>query len=116
MRRLSRIGRKYIPRAEPMARVKFDDTLPDNTVEQFSELMRECVEKNAVRTDNMAPGEMKMVRKRDPNSGREIIEWHGPDSFVKAMGLPARRARILAPPQQVLAGDGASRRAMAGTW
>ena len=55
LRRLSRIGRRYIPAGEEIARVKFDDTLPDEVVPKFSELMRAAVERNLYRTDNMQP-------------------------------------------------------------
>jgi hypothetical protein len=91
LRRLSRIGRKYIPKGEQIARVRFDDTLPDNVVGRYSELMRQCVEKNIRRTDNMQPGEMRAVMITDENTGQKIREWVGPDSFVKAMGQPCRR-------------------------
>ena len=55
LRRLSRIGRKYIPRSEQMASVNFAE-LPDETVPKFSELMRAAVERNLYRTDNMRRG------------------------------------------------------------
>jgi hypothetical protein len=41
LRRLSRVGRKYIPAGEEIARVRFDYTLPDEVVPKFSEMMRE---------------------------------------------------------------------------
>ena len=43
LRRLSRVGRKYIPLGENIARVRFDDTLPDDVVPRYAELMRESV-------------------------------------------------------------------------
>jgi hypothetical protein len=90
LRRLSRIGRKYIPKGEEMASVNFAE-LPDKYVGRYSELMRQCVEKNIMRTDNMAPGEMRAVMRVDENTGLKVREWIGPDSFVKAMGQPCRR-------------------------
>jgi hypothetical protein len=90
LRRLSRIGKKYIPRSEQMAAVKFSE-LPDDVVPKFSELMRRCVERNIMRTDNMAPGEMRAVMITDENTGAKIRTFVGPDSFVKAMGQPCRR-------------------------
>ncbi|HZZ22322.1 MAG TPA: hypothetical protein VFE60_06995 [Roseiarcus sp.] len=82
LRRLSRIGRKYIPRSEQLASVNFAE-LPDETVPKFSELMRQCVEKNLRRTDNMAPGEIRAVMQVDPNTGQKIREFIGPQSFVR---------------------------------
>jgi hypothetical protein len=83
LRRLSRIGRKYIPAGEEIARVKFDATLPDETVPKFSELMRAAVERNLYRTDNMQPGEMRAVMRVDENTGQKIREFIGPQSFVR---------------------------------
>jgi hypothetical protein len=51
-------------------------------VPKFAELMRETVERNIVRTDNMAPGEMRSVMRVDENTGAKIREWIGPQSFV----------------------------------
>jgi hypothetical protein len=97
-RRLARVGRKYIPRGEEIARVRFDHTLPDSVVAQYSELMRQCVEKNIVRVDNMKPGELRAVLVVDENTGAKQRHWVGPDSFVKEMGRPCRRVvRIVNP-------------------
>ena len=71
LRRLSRIGRRYIPANEEIARVKFDDTLPDAVVGKFSEMMRSAVERNIYRTDNMQPGELRSVMVTDPNTGAQ---------------------------------------------
>jgi hypothetical protein len=90
-RRLARVGRKYIPAAEEIARVRFDHTMPDGVVRKFSEMMRAAVERNLYRTDNMQPGEMRPVLEVDPNTGRQIRSWIGPTSFVKEMGQPCRR-------------------------
>jgi hypothetical protein len=83
LRRLSRVGRKYIPAGEEIAQVRFDHTLPDAVVPKFAELMRQRVEANLYSTDNMAPGEMRSVMRVDENSGLKIREWVGPESFVK---------------------------------
>ena len=82
LRRLSRIGRRYIPKSEQMASINFAE-LPDETVPKFSELMRQCVEKNLRRTDNMRPGEMRSVMRVDENTGQKICEFIGPQSFVR---------------------------------
>ena len=82
LRRLSRIGKKYIPRAEQMASVNFRE-LPDEVVPKFSELMRACVERNLFRVDNMAAGEMRSVMVVDPQTGAKQRHWIGPTSFVR---------------------------------
>jgi hypothetical protein len=82
LRRLSRIGRRYIPKGEQMASINFAE-LPDETVPKFSELMRQCVEKNLRRTDNMQPGEMRPIMRTDENTGQKVREWVGPQSFVR---------------------------------
>jgi hypothetical protein len=90
LRRLSRIGRRYIPKGEQIVSVNFAE-LSDDVVPKFSELMRAAVERNLYRTDNMEPGTMRAVMRVDENTGQKIREWIGPDSFVKAMGQPCRR-------------------------
>jgi hypothetical protein len=66
-------------------------------------MMRQRVEANVYRTDNMQPGEMRAVMETDANTGRQIRHWIGPDSFVKSMGLPCRRVvAITAPAGTVL--------------
>jgi hypothetical protein len=89
-RRLSRIGRRYIPKGEEIASVNFAE-LPDNVVGKFSEMMRAAVERNIMRTDNMQPGEMRAVMVVDEQTGMQHRHFIGPDSFVKAMGQPCRR-------------------------
>src|SRR6476661_6965066 len=100
LRRLSRIGRKYIPRSEQMASINFSE-LPDEVVPKFSELMRTAVERNIYRVDNMMPGELRSVIVVDANTGAQQRHFVGPDSFVKDTSYghqPCRRVtRISAP-------------------
>jgi hypothetical protein len=120
LRRLSRIGKKYIPRSEQMASVNFSE-LPDETVPKFSELMRAAVEKNLRRVDNMIPGEMRSVMVVDPNTGQKTREWVGPTSFVRNPLYGHRDCRrvtrISAPAGTTLYQDAATtRRAASGGW
>jgi hypothetical protein len=101
LRRLSRIGRKYIPRGEQIAAVNFSE-LPDTTVPKFAELMRQRVEANLFRTDNMQPGEMRAVLVTDENTGAQQRHWIGPTSFVcdPAYGSrPCRKVIAINAPQ-----------------
>jgi hypothetical protein len=82
LRRLSRVGRKYIPQGEEIARVSFAQ-LPDVVVPKFAELMRERVEANMYRTDNMQPGDMRAVMIIDENTGMKQRHFVGPESFVR---------------------------------
>jgi hypothetical protein len=120
LRRLSRVGRKYIPKGEQIAQVRFDHTLPDSVVERYSEMMRQRVEANLYRTDNMQPGEMRSVMRVDENTGLKIRDWVGPQSFVldPAYGhRPCRRVtRIAAPAMQTLYASSDAKRAMSGGW
>jgi hypothetical protein len=83
LRRLSRIGKKYLPKSEDITGVRFDHTLPDAVVPRYSELVREAVERNIMRTDNMEPGSMRSVMTLDENSGQRVRNWVGPTSFVR---------------------------------
>jgi hypothetical protein len=112
LRRLSRVGRKYIPKGEQIAQVQFDHTLPDDVIPRYAELMRECVERNLRRTDNMQPGDMRSVMVTDENTGAKIREWVGPESFVKSMGRPCRRVIAInapAPSRLYAAADAGAR-------
>jgi hypothetical protein len=97
LRRLSRVGRKYIPRGEKIAAVSFAQ-LPDSVVPQYAEIMREAVERNIMRSDNMAPGEMRAVMITDENTGMKQRHFIGPTSFVKDMGRPCRRVDSIRTP------------------
>jgi hypothetical protein len=113
LRRLSRVGRKYIPAGEEMARVNFRE-VPDEYVPKLSEMMREAVTRNMRRTDNMAEGEMRPIHHTDAG-GTRMTEWIGPTSFVKAMTLPARRVvRINKPDVETLYNS--AKAAMSGIW
>jgi hypothetical protein len=48
-RRLARVGRRYIPAGEQMAKIRFDHTLPDAVVPKYTEMMRQAVERNMYR-------------------------------------------------------------------
>ena len=122
LRRLSRIGRRYIPAGEEIARVRFDHTLPDDVVPKFSELMRAAVERNIYRTDNMQSGELRSVLVVDPQTGAKQRHWIGPTSFVRDATVGHRDCRrvirIAAPAGSTLwaAGNAATKAAASGGW
>ena len=104
LRRVSRIGRKYIPANEEICSVAFDQSMPDSVVPKFSEMMRAAVERRILyRTDNMAEGELRPVLETDHQTGMQIRKWIGPTSFVKEMGRACRRVtKINAPASTAL--------------
>ena len=120
LRRLSRIGRRYIPKGAG-ASINFAE-LPDETVPKFSELMRAAVERNLYRTDNMQPGEMRAVMVVDPNTGAQQRHFVGPQSFVRNPlygHRDCRRVVRISRPATVAlweAQDAAAKRAVAGGW
>ena len=119
LRRLSRVGRRYIPAGEEIARVRFDDSLPDSVVGKFSEMMRAAVERNLYRVDNMKPGEMRAVMVVDPNTGAQQRHWVGPTSFVRNPLYGHRDCRLVTAinkpaPDAVLYASAAAKRAAFG--
>jgi hypothetical protein len=82
-RRLARVGRRYIPAGEEIAQVRFDHSMPDEVVGKFSEMMRNAVERNLYRVDNMSEGELRPVLEVDPNTGMKIRSFIGPTSFSR---------------------------------
>ena len=120
LRRLSRIGRRYIPKSEQMASINWTE-LPDETVPKFSELMRAAVERNLYRTDNMAPGEMRSVMVVDPNTGALQRHFVGPTAFVRNPLYGHRDCRrvtrISAPAGSTLwQSSSETRRGASGSW
>jgi hypothetical protein len=49
------------------------------------------------RNDTCAPGETRMVRRKDPQTGQEMILFYGQRSFIEDFKSPAFRARIRNP-------------------
>jgi hypothetical protein len=107
LRRLSVIGKKYLPQSEQLANVTFK-SLPDEVVPKFSELVRQAVERNLYRTDNMEAGTFRAVMRVDEQTGMKTREFYGPRCFTdQFMGRVMRVARINAPQQQVVWGNNA---------
>jgi hypothetical protein len=80
LRRLAIIGKRYIPKSEDIHGVTFRkdtaDPLLDNAVPKYAEMVREAVERNLYRTDNMEPGELRAVMRVD--------EWHENSRILRA--------------------------------
>jgi hypothetical protein len=117
LRRMSRLGRKYIPAGEEIAQVHFDRSLPDAVVPEFSERMRQRVEANLRRTDNLDPNDSnyRVVHVTDPNTGMRIKEFYRARPFTDDFGTPCRRVvRVNVPASTVL--YAANRADMAGVW
>ena len=93
LRRVSRVGRKYIPRSEEICSVAFDYTMPDAVVPRFSEMMRARVEANLRRVDNLDPRDpnYRQVLVTDPNTGMKIREFYRARPFTDDFSLPTRR-------------------------
>jgi hypothetical protein len=115
-RRLAEIGSKYVPRGEQIAGVDFAQ-LPNEVVPKFSEMMRERVEANMRRTDNLDPNDTnyRTVLVTDANTNGKIKEFYRARPFTDDFKLPGRRVvRINAPEQRTLYSS--NRREAASTW
>jgi hypothetical protein len=113
LRRMARLGRKYIPSGEEIAGVAFDQSMPDAVVPRFAEMMRERVEANLRRTDNLDPNDpnYRVVHVTDGNTGMRIREFYRARPFTDDFGTPCRRVvRVNAPASMPL--YSADRRAM----
>jgi hypothetical protein len=116
LRRLSVIGKKYLPRSEQLTNITFRD-LPDDVVPKFSEMVREAVERNLYRTDNMEPGTFRAVMKVDEQTGMKIREFYGPRTFCdQFMGRIQRVARINAPATQTVWESARAKAESRGLW
>jgi hypothetical protein len=107
LRRMARLGREYIPAGEEIAGVAFDSSMPDSVVPRFSEMMRERVEANLRRTDNLDKNDpnYRVVHVTDGNTGMRIKEFYRARPFTDDFVTPCRRVtRIAAPVGTVLFG------------
>jgi hypothetical protein len=99
LRRVSRVGRKYVPIGEEICSVAFDHTLPDAVAPKYSEMMRQRVEANLRRTDNLDPNDTnyRVVHVTDQNTGMKIREFYRArpftDDFKSFVRSAAARAR-----------------------
>jgi hypothetical protein len=115
LRRLSVIGKKYLPKTEQVANVTFK-TMNDDVVPIFSEMVREAVERNLTRTDNMAPGEFKTVMRVDPQTGMKVREFYGPRTFTDEFMLRPKRVVTFSVPQREIVWGNNARKESAGLW
>jgi hypothetical protein len=116
LRRLSVIGKRYLPRDEKITSVTFK-TLPDEAVPKFSEMVREAVERNLTRTDNMVPGTFRTVMRVDEQTGLKTREFYGPRTFTdQFMGRIQRVTRISAPVTQTLWENSRAKAESRGLW
>ena len=91
--------------------------LPNEVVPKFSEMMRERVEANMRRTDNLDPNDTnyRTVLVTDANTNGKIKEFYRARPFTDDFKLPGRRVvRINAPEQRTLYSS--NRREAASTW
>jgi hypothetical protein len=115
LRRLSVIGKRYLPRDEKIASVTFK-TLPDEAVPKFSEMVREAVERNLYRVDNMEPGTYRAVMRVDEQTGLKVREFYGPRPFTDEFVLrPKRVVTFSAPQREVIWGHNAKTQSQ-GLW
>ena len=47
----------------------------------------------AVRNDSVPPGELRMIKTKDPQNGLEMISFYGQESFVTDFKAPIRCVR-----------------------
>ena len=93
LRRMSRLGRRYVPSGEEICSVHFDRSLPDAVVPEFSERMRSAVERNMRRIDNLDPRDpnYRQVLVTDPNTGMQTREFYRARPFTDDFSTPCRR-------------------------
>jgi hypothetical protein len=107
LRRLSVIGKRYLPKSEQLASIIFK-TLPDDVVPKFSEMVRQAVERNLYRTDNMEPGTFRAIMKVDEQTGLKVREFYGPRPFTDQFcGIVRRVGSFSVPSREVVWGHNA---------
>jgi hypothetical protein len=80
-------------------------------------MVREAVERNLTRTDNMEPGTFRTVMRVDEQTGLKTREFYGPRTFTdQFMGRIQRVARISAPVTQTLWENSRAKAESRGLW
>jgi hypothetical protein len=115
LRRLSVIGKRYLPKDEQITTVTFK-TLPDEVVPKFSEMVREAVERNLTRTDNMQPGTYRTVMRVDEQTGLKIREFYGPRPFTDDFMAPVKKVISFSVPQREVIWGNNAKTESRGLW
>jgi hypothetical protein len=106
LRRLAIRGKKYLPRSEDIVEVKFSRNLPDNKklhdrdVLRYSEMVRQAVERNITRVDNMDRNDptYREVMVTDDNTGQKIKTFYRARPFTDDFAQPCRQVRRIINP------------------
>ncbi len=84
---------RYLPDGHTLRALEWSD-IPSDALPIFYSQLKAAVQESAFRPDSVPPGKMEKRIRRD-QSGREVTEWIGQDSFVKDFAPPVtRRAKI----------------------
>ena len=93
---LRQLKRTFLPPAHDLYQVQYRSLRSDALGAIEPQLLQACVTE-AVNPAHVAPGEFKEIVTVDPRTGYKEHRFIGPESFVKGMTIPGRRARFLVP-------------------
>jgi hypothetical protein len=78
---LRHLKREFLPKNHPLYEVQFRGLATD-ALEVFEPQLLKAVPQERLNPNTVAPGELRMITKRDPNNGQEIRTFIGPRHFT----------------------------------
>jgi hypothetical protein len=90
------IKRTFLPPIHPLYQVQYRTLAPD-ALDAFEPQLLKAAADEAYNPATVDPGQFRQINKRDEYGVLKSVDFVGPESFVKAMGRPCRRAIIRTP-------------------
>jgi hypothetical protein len=93
---LRQLKRTFLPEVHPLYKVQMRALKADALQALEPQVLQACLqEANNPRT--VEPGQFRKIEEFDESGTIRSIRFVGPESFVRSMGVPGRRARIRNP-------------------
>lgn len=87
----------HLTPSHELYQVPFDKNLPNAALYRLMPQLLDAVKEARNDASTVPPGEFREIVTTDPHTGYKHIRFVGPESFVKRMTNPGRRARFLVP-------------------
>jgi hypothetical protein len=90
------IKRAFLPPIHPLYKVQYR-ALDNAALDAFEPQLLKAAADEAYNPATVDPGQLRQINKRDEYGVLKEVQFIGPESFVKQMGRPGRRAVIRTP-------------------
>lgn len=87
----------HLTPSHELYQVPFDKNLPNDVLYRLMPQLLDAVKQARNDPSTVEPGEFREIKTTDPRTGYTETRFVGPESLVKRMTNPGRRARFLVP-------------------